>query len=282
MIQAIILDIDGVLIGSKNGFNYPKPNPKVIEMLKIIQENKIQIILCTAKPMVATKELIKYLDLENIPFISDNGAIVYSPKSKKLSIYYINRDIAKKIIKDSIESNIYTEINTTKNYYIDTAQQSNLTDILTELRGIGPMKVDNLQEIINNEKIVRVSLFTLQDYKTNIEKRIQNYDNHIDFKWSYAPKLGSYWAAVLTCKNISKKSGLLELVKVIPLNLQYTLGVGDGMNDWDFISECSYKATLANGHKNLKKKIMRYDNSCIGSHVDQNGLIDIFQYYKLL
>ena len=37
MIKAIILDVDGVIVGEKIGFNSPYPNSKIIERLKSIK-----------------------------------------------------------------------------------------------------------------------------------------------------------------------------------------------------------------------------------------------------
>ncbi len=49
MINAIILDIDGVIVGEKIGFNSPNPHPDVLKALPNVREKDIPIILCSAK-----------------------------------------------------------------------------------------------------------------------------------------------------------------------------------------------------------------------------------------
>ena len=57
-IKGIILDIDGVIVGEKFGFNFPLPHPDVISALKKIKFNGIFISLCTAKPYFAVMDII--------------------------------------------------------------------------------------------------------------------------------------------------------------------------------------------------------------------------------
>ncbi len=45
MIKAIILDVDGVIIGEKIGYNSPHPHPDVVTALKKVREKGIAICL---------------------------------------------------------------------------------------------------------------------------------------------------------------------------------------------------------------------------------------------
>ena len=75
MIKGIILDVDGVLVGGKQGYNWPGPNPDVISTLKKLREKEIIISLCTGKGTFAIKEIVEAAHLNNI-HIGDGGAIV--------------------------------------------------------------------------------------------------------------------------------------------------------------------------------------------------------------
>ena len=48
-IKALILDIDGVIVGQKKGFNSPHPHESVILALKKIKKNGTSISLCKQK-----------------------------------------------------------------------------------------------------------------------------------------------------------------------------------------------------------------------------------------
>src|SRR3989338_9450622 len=74
-IKGIILDIDGVIIGQKIGFNSPSPHPDVIRALREIRLKGIFISLCTAKPHFAVDDIINLAKLDNL-HISDGGSVI--------------------------------------------------------------------------------------------------------------------------------------------------------------------------------------------------------------
>jgi hydroxymethylpyrimidine pyrophosphatase-like HAD family hydrolase len=47
MISVIILDVDGVIVDEKIGYNSPWPHPGVIAKLKQIEQSGIPISLCS-------------------------------------------------------------------------------------------------------------------------------------------------------------------------------------------------------------------------------------------
>ena len=55
-IKAIILDVDGVIVGDRAGFNAPYPPTEVINKLKQIRENSVYVILCSDKPYYSVKK----------------------------------------------------------------------------------------------------------------------------------------------------------------------------------------------------------------------------------
>ncbi len=64
-IQGIILDVDGVIVGEKIGFNSPNPHIDVISKLKELRNKGISISLCTAKPHFSIGTIIKDAGLNN-------------------------------------------------------------------------------------------------------------------------------------------------------------------------------------------------------------------------
>ena len=78
MIKAIILDVDGVIVGEKIGFNSPFPHPEVIKRLKSIRQKGIPISLCTAKPHYAIHKIIENAELNNL-HITNGGGVIIDP-----------------------------------------------------------------------------------------------------------------------------------------------------------------------------------------------------------
>ncbi len=78
MIKGIILDIDGVIVGEKIGFNSPNPHIEVIKKLKEIREQGIVIVLCTAKPHYSIQTIINEAKLNNL-HITNGGGVIIDP-----------------------------------------------------------------------------------------------------------------------------------------------------------------------------------------------------------
>ena len=71
-IKAVILDVDGVIVGEKIGYNSPDPHPGVVAKMQQLRDRGIKIVLCTAKPHFAIRGIIKSANLDN-PHITDGG-----------------------------------------------------------------------------------------------------------------------------------------------------------------------------------------------------------------
>jgi len=56
MIKAIILDVDGVIVGEKIGFNSPYPHPDVINRLKKIRQKGISLVFVLQNPIIQFKK----------------------------------------------------------------------------------------------------------------------------------------------------------------------------------------------------------------------------------
>ncbi len=122
MIKALILDIDGVLVGEKIGYNSPNPHPDVISRIKSIHAQGIPITFCTGKPHYAIKQLILDCELKN-PHITDGGALIIDPVAGKiLKAHTISSDLVHTLIDTYIHANIYTELYTPNGYIIQKNQ----------------------------------------------------------------------------------------------------------------------------------------------------------------
>ena len=71
----IFTDLDGTLLDHENySFGANK------KMISTIINNKNEIIFNTSKTFSECKKLLKELKLSNMPFSTENGAVIYFPK----------------------------------------------------------------------------------------------------------------------------------------------------------------------------------------------------------
>ena len=78
MVQAVILDVDGVIVGGKEGFNFANPHAEIVPSFKTIHEKGMPLVLCTGKFVYAIKDFVIAAHLDN-PHIADGGAIIIDP-----------------------------------------------------------------------------------------------------------------------------------------------------------------------------------------------------------
>ena len=98
-IKGIILDVDGVIVGEKIGFNSPNPHTEVINKLRELREKGISISLCTAKPHFSIGEIIQSAGLDNY-HITDGGGVIINPINNSIvKKHILDKELVKKILK---------------------------------------------------------------------------------------------------------------------------------------------------------------------------------------
>lgn len=282
MIKAIVMDVDGVIVGKKLGDNYPLPNEKVIQKLNEVHKKGIPIILCTAKFSYAINEIIERADLRN-PHITDGGALVIDPLENKIITKHVfDKKLAEDIIKSCLGKNIYLEIYGADEYFVQKSQSTNFTKKRAELLQKEPTIVNSLSNQIPQTEIIKIIGFVkTQEEKPKIENTINNCMNKINFMWSHHPAIAPFQIGIITVKGVSKKSAALQVLNYLKISPDETLGIGDLLSDWNFMEICKYVATVGDESVELKKlaQTKKEENFLCASSVDKDGFIDIINYF---
>jgi hypothetical protein len=282
-IKAIILDVDGVIVGDKEGFNAPYPPRVVINKLKQIRENGVYIILCSAKPYYSVKKIVDDAHLNNIQ-TALAGAILIDPDNLQvIKKHVIDNSIAIELVKKFLEHNIYTEIYTTEKYYIQKKQKDVITDLHNFTLSLAPVMVKNLIEQTKISQIVKILPVTKRaKEKQIVDKIFSHYGSKLMIGWSTHPAIKGYFFGNITASGISKKQSVLEIVEMYKIKTEEMLGVGDSLTDWNFIGVCGYAGAMGNANDDLKKLVLsKGKNGYVGKHVNENGILDIFEYFGL-
>lgn len=284
MIKAIIMDVDGVIVGKNKGVNYPLPNKAVIEKLKELHNKGIPIVLCTAKFGHAIYEIIRQANLRN-PHITDGGAVVIDLLANKIiNAHTFEKELVKQIVSDLLEGGIYTECYSVNEYFIQENQKNKFTELRSELLQKNPKILSSMiQELAKIDVIKVIAFQESDDVKKKIERVLEKYKDKINFIWSTHPALFPNKPTVITVKGISKKSATLEVLQSLRISPDETLGIGDSLADWNFMEVCKYAATVGDESQELKDavKTKGEGRNFIGKSVDKNGFLDILNYFKL-
>lgn len=283
MIKGIIIDVDGVVIGEKAGFNFPDPHPDVIDRLKKIEEKGISISLCTGKPHFSIQKIIRDANLHSL-HITDGGGVIIDPLDNViLKSHFIDKEVAREIIQTCFDRNTYVEFYTIKDYFVQRSQQGDTTDIHADILQAKPRLVESLLSQIEHEDIVKIMPVVRDDDDMHeLDKELQPFMDRATLSWGTHPVALPRRFGIVTAKGISKQHATQRIAEHNGVSMDELLGIGDSTADWQFIGQCGYAGAMANASEELKELVKtKGKQSFVGKSVDENGIIDILDYFGL-
>lgn len=282
MIKAIVLDVDGVIVGEKVGYNSPYPHPEVTAILKKLRDENIPIVLCTAKPLKSVLKIIEEASLHNL-HITDAGAVVYDPIDKIiLKETLLDNTIVRHIVKKCLDYHIYTEFYTRDNYYMEKSQENSITPKHTHVLQFPPIQVGSLLDEIDYKSITKVMMIAEgEEQKQQIIDLLAPFTGEITLNWGSHPYIGIKPIGFITNKNVSKKIAVEKVIQNLDVSFEDVLAVGDSTSDWSFMQLAGFVGTLENAKDELKElvKTKGEEKYFIGKSVDENGILDILNYF---
>lgn len=283
MIKAVILDVDGVIVGKKSGFNFPLPNSKILEEFDRLSKKGLPLILCTAKYYPAIREIVKSANLSN-PHITDGGALIIDLLTGKIiSKELVDKIPEKQIVEIALHNDIYLEVYTVDNYYVQKSQIRELTQKRATLLQQEPVIVDSLMDIVDKE-IIKIIAFTKnEEEKGGFTKLFSPFDQKLNLLWSQHPFIAPSRLYIITSKKASKKLAAEKVIKDLNISFEEVLGVGDGLGDWEFMQLCKYAAAVGNAVDELKDLVKtKNQNGYIARDgVDDHGMLEILKHFSL-
>lgn len=281
-IKGIILDVDGVIVGEKIGFNSPNPHIDVINKLKELRNKGIPISLCTAKPHFSIGEIIESAGLDNY-HITDGGGVIINPINNSIvKKHILDKELVKQILEMYIKNNVYTEFYTVDNYFIQKSQENNITSQHRHILQKDPVMLDDIAEESLKYDVTKLMPIALnEEDQVKVAKMFEDLNTGLTLSWGIHPVANPLKFGIITASGISKKEGAIEISKNMNIPLENILAVGDSTSDWQFIELCGYGAAMGNASNQLKElvKTKQKGHFYIGGNVDENGIIEILNYF---
>lgn len=232
MIKALVLDIDGVLVGEKIGYNTPYPHAEVTKRMAAICSQGIPIVLCTAKPHYSIKPIIESAKLTN-PHIAFAGGIVIDPLQNNIvESHPIPTPLAKPVLSTCVAGNFYMELYTKDAYYVLNSQVSKLTEVHTHILQQAPILVDSLEAIVEKQEIFKI--LPIVPDKSGIQKVndiLTPFMDSIETTWSIHPIANPHQFCNIAPKNVSKRQATINVLTYLGIDPKDTLSVGDSTSD---------------------------------------------------
>jgi hydroxymethylpyrimidine pyrophosphatase-like HAD family hydrolase len=270
-------------VGEKVGVNFPDPHSDVIARLKAIEAQGISISLCTAKPHFSIHKIIDDASLHSL-HITNGGGIITDPLDKiTLKSHFIDKDAATKILQTCLDHNTYVEFYTTDDYFVQRSQLSKVTGIHTDILQHEPHMVESIMDEVGKHDIVKIMPIVKDDADMKaLDGMLDQYRTNATISWGSHPVALPRRFGIITAKGISKKQAAIEIAEYSKIALDELLGIGDSTADWQFIEQCGYAGAMGNASDELKQLVStKGERSFVGGAVDENGILDILDYFGL-
>lgn len=224
------------------------PSQRLIDAINEIVE-KVHIGLCTGRDKDTVIKICSKLGLKS-PQIIEGGAKIIDVRSKTLWVKYISTTSINKILK------ILKRTKTSFSVIVDGIEI--VDTILTA----------------NLDKITAVLWYDLSKNQTKLLKQELSFCTDIAFMVNQ-DRTGN--TIYITDKLGTKAHGVRKLIKILNINKEEVIGVGDGNNDKALLLECGLKVAMGNAVAEIKG-IADY----IAPDVDNDGVAHVIEKFILL
>lgn len=279
MIKAVISDVDGVMVGSREGVNFPVPHQDVLGALGQVAHAGTGIVLCTAKFRPAIDKIVFSAHLDG-PHITDGGAFISNPLAKPEVIEM--SQIEPELVLAYLDGNTaYTELFNGKDCFVEEYADPEFMEKRRKLLQKDPVVVDDIAEIAAAKPIIKINTFTEEDSDMPaIEARVQRFQGKVSAIWSEHPFLLPRRSKVITAAGTSKGSAAIRVAEYLGISPSEMLGVGDMPADWDFMQHCGFVASVG-GNQELRGLVETGGESYLAGSVDEHALLDILDHFEL-
>lgn len=266
MLKLVAIDLDGTMLNQ-----YGIVTQKTKNSIKKAQENGLEIMIASGRPIDSVKTISKEIGSENY-FISGNGSIIYDIKKDEI-IYenVLKKQKALEIIKiceeNSIFYNVYTEkeiIAKNLQYNVLYYHKENLTkseedkthvniveDIYdyiekTDSKVLKVMICDKHQTIFNAimRKLKEVDDIEVLEVSHMSRKIIRQGTEEIPIEYFYTE---------ISAKNVDKWTALEFLKEKLQISSDEIVAIGDNVNDKKMIEKSGYGIAMGQSAQQIKE-----------------------------
>ena len=260
-IEIIFIDIDGTLTNNKGIItDYTKT------VIKTLTKKGIYVIMCSGR---ANNDLIEKSKIANASpiIISSNGTLIFDYK-KDIKIYESKIDfkLLEEIWDFSLENNIDLTFNSIYKRF-KTANSRKDATIISNLLKVNENVTQIVAEANSYEAINLLMNFIDKFNSLKYGFPISQHDTSNNVY---------YELDIYNDKN-EKGNAIRILLDYLNINKNFSMGIGDGINDFSMFNVCKYKVAMVNGNKKLKEKadfVTKFNN-------DEDGVAKFIKnFYK--
>jgi Cof subfamily protein (haloacid dehalogenase superfamily) len=243
MYKAVFIDIDGTLIKSDHSIS-----PRTIHVIKRLKENKILIVLVSARPLHGIIPIVEETGLAGFPVASLNGACISIDGT---IIFESKIDVA---VTEKIHE--YVQIfDTTVIYYEQAKWFAELKNFHTDFEQritSTPLIVESFDRILQgwkkeNSSPNKILIISNESMITEIQNNLRRlYNDRLNIQTSKPTYL-----EIVDCK-ASKLTALKFIIDRYNIKQEDTIAIGDNFNDKEMIAFAGMGIAMENAPDEVK------------------------------
>lgn len=239
-IQMIAIDIDGTLLNDDYRWD-----SETRDLLLELQSSNIPVMLCTGRPLKATKQIASDMGIESY-LITDNGAVVHHVKSQEnLAVKEVFVQRYPDIIQLLEETGAHLDL--TSLYEMYTKPHGPAVAELYEKYMVSPLIVEDLTKV--DDSIVKATLF---DKSERIDSIMQYLPQQLQSYPVQCFRSGPTFIDIMH-RESSKGNALHFMSHHLGVAAEFVMAIGNYYNDLDMIRYAGIGVAMGNAPEDIKR-----------------------------
>lgn len=262
--KAIVSDLDGTLLNGEHKFS-----EKTKETIKKVKDTGKKIFIATGRHHLDAMELKKQLGLDSY-LISSNGARIHNESNEVVYEKNIDREIVDYLLAKKCSDDISRHIYTENHWYVEREREE--FKVYHQESGFY-YTIKNFDEI-KNSKIIKMFFISknfeeLQKFEKEVEQEL---GDRVSITLS-GPECLEFMAP-----KVCKGEAIKNVMERLGISLEEVIAFGDGLNDYEMLSEVGKGLVMGNAAERLKEKLPT--NEIIGKNID-DGVANYIEEHLL-
>ncbi len=240
--KLLVLDLDDTLLNKEHSIS-----EITYKTINKIRDMGVEVVIATGRMFASAMKFVNELKIST-PVISYNGAYVKNPVTEKVIFHQPLRfEIAKKIIEEAEEKNLYINLYQDDKLYV--AEKNQLSDLYVRISGVPAHSVGKLSKFISEDP---TKLLVIE----NDRKKQQFWLDY--FQEKYQPGIAvteskrNYIEFIE--KNVSKGEALEVVAAKLGFKMNEIVALGDGWNDLEMIKRAGLGVAMGNASAEIKEE----------------------------
>lgn len=239
--KMVFLDLDDTLLDREHNISR-----KTVRTLYKLKEIGVEIAIATGRMFSSALPYIKQLKISGT-VINYNGAYIKEVKRNKI-IYHkpIDLEIAKEIIKEAEDADLYINIYIDDKLYISEINEK--SEIYKKISQVEPIPVGKLSEYINASP-------TKMLITENDRKKVQDYISYFKEKYGGLIEVTQskpYFIEIMST-GVSKGRAIKIVAEKLNIPIDQVIAIGDGYNDIEMLKTAGLGIAMGNAPAGVKK-----------------------------